>query len=200
MINVYVNYNDKKTNFKTIAEAINYISEGYTPPAPQFPAEDEDLEPATIHVAPGVYRERIALERPYVTLSSENAENTVIVYNCCALDKMSDGGKRGTFRTATARISTHDVTVSNLTFKNDAGHRHKAAQALALYADGDRLVFRKCRFIGYTDTLFAAPSKANMSGTPQFESKYPPNIMGRQYYEDCYIEGDLDFIFGGGIF
>ncbi len=50
------------------------------------------------------------------------------------------------------------------------------AQALALRADGDRLVFRHCRFLGWQDTILAN--------------------RGRHYFEDCYIEGHVDFIFG----
>jgi len=41
---------------------------------------------------------------------------------------------------------------------------------------GDRQVYRKCRLLGWQDTLYA-------NG-------------GRQYFDHCYIEGRVDFIFG----
>ena len=40
------------------------------------------------------------------------------------------------------------------------------------------MVFKRCRFLGFQDTLYT----------------YGEN--SRQYYEDCYIEGTVDFIFG----
>ena len=70
---------------------------------------------------------------------------------------MPEGDRRGTFRTATLRIDTHDFTAENLTIQNDAGYGHTVGQALALYADGDRIYLENCRLIGSQDTLFAAP-------------------------------------------
>jgi pectinesterase len=43
--------------------------------------------------------------------------------------------------------------------------------------DGDRVAFRRSRFLGWQDTIFLN--------------------RGRQYFEDCYIAGHVDFIFGG---
>lgn len=189
MINLYVNYCDKTPDFSTLGEAVDYISH----------SDKENTEDVTIYIAPGVYRELIVLERPYVTLRGENAENTVIVYNNCALERMPDGKARGTFHTATMRISTHNVCVENITVQNDAGHRHKAAQAIAAYVDGDEIEFYRCRFLGCTDTLFTAPLPDKTSKGLEFDAPKSENkrIAGRQYYKECYIQGDLDFIFGG---
>ena len=57
---------------------------------------------------------------------------------------MEDGQKRGTFRTYSCFIDTHDITFRNLTIANTAGEGPKVGQALALYADGDRLFFDNC--------------------------------------------------------
>ena len=54
---------------------------------------------------------------------------------------MEDGSKRGTFRTPTAMIDADDFTARNLTFENSSGTGRLYGQALALYADGDRMVF-----------------------------------------------------------
>lgn len=198
MINVYVNYQDKSPNFSTLGEAVNYISQNYLSDRERLYTSDENIEAVNIYIAPGVYRELLVIERPYVTLRGENAENTVIVYNNCALGLMSDGNRRGTFHTATMRISTHNVCVENLTIQNDAGHRHKAAQAIAAYVDGDEIEFYRCRFLGCTDTLFTAPLPDKTIKGLEF---YAPEsdmarVVGRQYYKECYIKGDLDFIFG----
>ncbi len=201
MIHLYVNYPAQKGSFATIGEAISRLSEGYTPPAAEYPAPMETITPATIHIAPGIYREKLSLERPHVTLLGEAAEKTVLVYGDYAFDTMEDGSKRGTFRTASFRIHTHDVCVQNLTFGNDSGSGSVVGQALALYVDGDRNSFYNCRLLGSQDTLFTAPlpHKEAQPGGFTGPGQNKPRTMGRQYYENCYIQGDVDFIFGGAV-
>ncbi len=199
MNHIYVNYPDHFPNYKTISEAIADISKDYELTDASYPAPEENIEPVTIHIAPGTYRELLVLERPNVTLFGESAENTVLVYGHYAFDLMEDGGRRGTFRTSAVRIHTHDVNAFNLTFQNDAGFGHTVGQALALYVDGDRIQFRNCRLLGSQDTLFTAPlpMKEAQPGGFKGPGEYKPRIMGRHYFESCYIQGDVDFIFGG---
>ena len=70
-------------------------------------------------------------------------------------------------------IGGHDFHAENITFENSFG---TGSQAVAILVEADRAVFRKCRFLGWQDTLYAK--------------------NGRQYYKDSYIEGHVDFIFG----
>ena len=70
---------------------------------------------------------------------------------------MADIGKLGTFRSYSVFINTHDVTLQNLTIENASGDSLTHGQAIALYADGDRLVIDSCRLIGHQDTLFTGP-------------------------------------------
>lgn len=152
-----------------------------------------------IAVAKGIYRERLEITTPHITLSGEDAENTVIVYQDYAYDTMPDGEKRGTFRTPSVFIDTHHFTARNITFQNDAGQGDEVGQALAVYADGDVLCFENCRFLGYQDTLFTAPLplKEMQPGGFRGPKEFAPRINGRHLYKDCYIEGNIDFIFGG---
>ncbi len=202
-IHLYVNYPDTslETSFTTIGAAIDYLMKDYTPIDATFPAPIEEIIPAVIHIAPGIYREKLVLERPHVTLLGEDATNTILVYGDHAYDLMEDGSKRGTFRTASFRIHTHDVRVENLSFQNDSGPGFVVGQALALYVDGDRISFYRCRLIGSQDTLFTAPLpfKEAQPGGFVGPGEHKPRILGRQYYEDCYIQGDVDFIFGSAI-
>ena len=69
-----------------------------------------------------------------------------------------------------------NFTAQNITFQNDAGFT--AGQAVAVESNGDKAIFRNCRFIGNQDVLFTN------------------NNNSRQYFENCYIEGTTDFIFG----
>lgn len=197
---VYVGKEQPAPCFATIGQAIAYISRDYVPLPPVYPAPNEAVSPAVIHIAPGIYREKLVLERPYVTLEGSGAEETRLVYGDCALQIMEDGSKRGTFRTATLRIHTHDVTLRHLTVENDAGCGRLVGQAIALYADGDRLCLENCRLIGCQDTLFTAPLplKEAQPGGFTGPGEHLPRTVGRQFYRHCYVQGDVDFIFGGG--
>lgn len=161
----------------------------------------DSLEPATILIKPGTYYEKVTIDRPFVTLIGEDKENTIITYDDCATQIMPDGSKRGTFRSYTMFINTNDITLSNLTIQNAAFPRSKAGQALALYADGDRIIVKDCLLKSYQDTLFTGPlpptplSPGGFTGPKEFDER----IVGRQYYKDCYICGDIDFIFGSAI-
>lgn len=92
-----------------------------------------------------------------------------------------------------------NFTASNLTFENSAGPGTKVGQALALYVDGDRIAFHDCRFLGNQDTLFTAPLPPKEIEPNGFvgPKQFAPRINGRHFYQRCYIEGDIDFIFGG---
>ena len=129
---------------------------------------------------------------------SESSSDTVISYDDYALDLMEDGSKRGTFRTYTLFIDTHDVTLQHLTIENASGDSATHGQAIALYADGDRLTIDSCRLLGHQDTLFTGPlpEKERQPGGFIGSKQFAPRINGRQYYKNCYICGDIDFIFG----
>lgn len=169
--------------------------------------DDLECHPDTVRrilVHPGVYEEQVTVRVPGVTIcgeSRETTEQTVITYALGARTILEDGKKRGTFRTYTMFVDTPDVTLENLTIENGAGPGTEVGQAIALYADGDRLCVRGCRLLGWQDTLFTAPlppkeiEKDGFIGPKQFA----PRTKTRQYYEDCYIEGEVDFIFGGAM-
>lgn len=132
--------------------------------------------PVIIHIKPGIYKELIYVQREkrFVRLIGEDAARTVLTYGLHANMTGLDGKPIGTFRTPTAVIDADDFIVENITFENSAG---PVGQALAIRIDGDRVAFRNCRFLGWQDTIFTN--------------------RGRHYFEDCYIEGHVDFIFGG---
>ncbi len=135
---------------------------------------------AVISIAPGTYREVLIIDKPHIHLRSRypDASKTVIVF-----DK-SAGTAGGTTHSATVNVTGDDFLAENLTFQNDFNARHEqvsqGSQALAVRVTGDRAIFRNVRFLGNQDTLYAA-------------SKDTPS---RQYFTNCYIEGNVDFIFG----
>lgn len=170
----------------------------YTSIAAAFNALPDTEEPATIIIKEGIYHECLELERPNVTLIGDGPERTEICYNRYALQLMPDGQKRGTFRTPTLFINADRITVKNLTVRNSAGSGRKFGQALAVYADGDQLTFENVHLIGSQDTLFTGPLPPTAYEIGGFTGpkEFCPRRDGRHLYSSCYIEGDVDFIFG----
>ena len=123
----------------------------------------------TIFIRPGVYNEqiRVPADKPYVSFVGTDAKKTILTFNISNKTAGSTSAAYGIY------IGGHDFHAENITFENSFG---TGSQAVAVLAEGDRLVFKHCRFLGWQDTLYAK--------------------NGRQFYEDCYIEGHVDFIFG----
>ena len=161
-------------------------------------AEGSAYEPAEIHIAPGIYREYLDITVPYVALIGAGPDETIITGELGGYEILADGLKRGTFRTQTVFVHTHDFTARDLTIENTAGLGHIAGQAIALYADGDRLYFENVHLKGFQDTLFTGPlpPKEVEPGGFRGPLEHAPRINGRQYYRKCTIEGSIDFIFG----
>ncbi len=177
-----------ENTFSTITQAIAQIP------------KDND-EPVVIEIAPGTYEEKITLDRSRVHLVGTSAAECIITYGDYARDLMPDGSKRGTFRSYTFLLDADHVTLENLTIRNSAFPRSKAGQAVALYADGDDLCIKSCRLESYQDTLFTGPLPpapmqiGGFTGPKEFAERR----IGHHYYKDCYICGDVDFIFGSAI-
>ncbi len=144
-----------------------------------------------ISIAPGTYREVLEITRQNVQLRGVDPDprKTVIVFD------RSSGTTGGTMKSATVNVRADNFRAENLTFANDFNTTHpqlpQGSQALALLVTGDRAVFRHMRFLGNQDTLYAANKSCN---GPNGE----PCTPARQYFSHCYIEGNVDFIFGDG--
>ena len=148
----------------------------------------------------GVRRERVEINVPHLILEGEDMEKTIIREKFFASEEMSDGNRRGTFRSYTMRIAAEDVEIRNLTIENASGSRRKAQQAMALYADGERFRAIHCRIKSRQDTLFIAPLPKQEIQPGGFKGPGEENNRNpmHQFYKDCEIVGDIDFIFGSG--
>ncbi len=133
------------------------------------------INPVIIHIKPGVYHELVYVQREksYFRLIGDNPTNTILAFGLYASMTNLDGKPLGTFKTPSTTIDADNFTAENITFANSAG---PVGQALAIRVDGDRAAFRNCRFLGWQDTILIN--------------------RGRQYFDNCYIEGHVDFIFG----
>lgn len=130
----------------------------------------------TILIRKGTYKEKIIIPECKINLSLIGEERTVLTYDDYASKKNVFGENKGTSGSSSCYIYAPDFYAENITFENAAG---PVGQAVACFVSADRAFFKDCRFLGFQDTL------------------YTYGKQSRQYYEGCYIEGTVDFIFGG---
>jgi pectin methylesterase-like acyl-CoA thioesterase len=144
----------------------------------------------TIHIAPGTYREAVVIDKPDIRLigGGSSSSDTVIVF-----DK-SAGTSGGTLNSATVAVRAPDFFAEHLTIANDWNRTHlqgsQGSQALAVLVTGDKDIFNDVRLLGNQDTLYAG-SQGCVNG----DTSCTP---ARQFFSNCYIEGNVDFIFGDG--
>jgi pectin methylesterase-like acyl-CoA thioesterase len=145
---------------------------------------------ATLLIGPGTYRETISVTKPNIELrgSDRDVSKTIIVFN------KSAGTSGGTLHSATAEIRGDNFRAENLTFANDWNAIHEqvpvGSQARAVLVAADKAVFSNVRFLGNQDTLYAGSRNCSPDGEQC--------IPTRQYLTHCYVEGNVDFIFGDG--
>lgn len=138
-----------------------------------------DLGPAEalIFIKSGTYHEKIVIptSKHKITLKGENKDNTIITNNDFSGKLDSSNEKMTTFNSYTVLVMADDIKISNLTIQNSSCNE---GQAVSLHVEGDRFIIKNSTILGCQDTLYSATNHS------------------RQYFENCYIEGTTDFIFG----
>ncbi len=141
----------------------------------------------TIVVKAGRYRETVMISqvKPPITLIGDtgDAHDVVIAYDNASRTRRPDGSTYGTSGSATLTVLADEFAARDLTIQNacDPDPAVRDQQAVALKTQADRIELRNVRLLGHQDTLYA---------------NAPRGRVARQYFRDCYIEGDVDFIFG----
>jgi pectinesterase len=165
------------------------------------------VNPNQIFLAPGTYNTAAT------TLTSlSNSKNNIALIGLTGnsddvvitstLDSSWNNGTAtlGTSGSATLQLKGNNVSALNITFANGtdtpyiANVSHQAVSptgnyatgqaqssnspAVALLLQGDQQAFQNCKFLGYQDTLYTKG--------------------GRAYFKNCYVSGDIDFIFANG--
>lgn len=176
---------DGSGQFKSIQEAIDFIY------------EDNDKRVA-IFIKDGVYKEKLEIHKSFISLIGADRNRVKITFDDSAKKLLGNGEKMGTFGSYSTIITGDSFQAKNITFENSAGSGTVVGQAVAVYVDADFAEFHNCSFLGSQDTLFTAPLppkpiEGDRFGGPRdgLERK-----MGRSYFRNCYLEGDIDFIFG----
>ncbi|MBO0947089.1 pectinesterase family protein [Fibrella forsythiae] len=161
---------DGSGQFKTIQEAINAF-------------RDHSQVRVTLYLRNGIYAEKLVIPswKPTIHIIGESKAGVIITgddFSGKAYPAGKDATGKDKFSTYTSYVvlvDAPDIILENLTIRNTAG---RVGQAVALHVEGDRFVCRNCILLGNQDTLFAAAEGS------------------RQYYDNCWIEGTTDFIFG----
>ena len=153
-----------------------------------------------ILLKPGIYRQKLMITTPGLTLVGSGAAKTVIVWDDHAKKPHPIGWEYNTFRTYTAAVCADGVTMRNLTVANDAGSPREKGQEVALSVVADDFLMENCRLLSTQDTLFAGPLPSDLIGRYEGFLLDPLRRGGnlRQQFRNCLIEGSVDFIFGCG--
>lgn len=147
-----------------------------------------------IHVASGLYREKVTIpmNKTFIMLEGDGRENTSIEWDDYNSTEHIHSRNVHVDATATFNCRADNFIARSISFKNtfnivkDAkravvnGTRRAVINgvrpAVAAQVSGDRVSFYNCGFISVQDTL--------------------SDLQGRHLYQNCYIEGGIDFIFG----
>lgn len=132
----------------------------------------------TVFIKDGIYKEKLHLDstKDFVTVIGEDEFKTILTNDDHTGMVTRKGDTVNTRNSYSFMVSANNFTAKNITIQNNAGFT--AGQAVALESDGDKAQYFNCRILGFQDILFTN------------------NPKSRQFYEDCYIEGTTDFIFG----
>ncbi len=171
-------------DFITITEAINAVPYHM---------------PARIFVKSGIYQEKLFVEKQNLQILGEGTDKTILSFGDYARKLHLDGKPYGTFRSYTAFLGGEHITVKNLTIENTAGDGRTFGQAIAAYVDAQQAYFENVHFLSFQDTLFTAPLPPEPRTPGSFigPRERTPRSSSQQYYKNCFIRGDVDFIFGG---
>lgn len=177
--------NEIFANFKNINEALTYLKE-------------HPYEKREIIILSGRYEERLHIDLDSVVF--KGIGDVEIIGGSYAKEIGIDGKPKGTFSTPTIYIEGKDCSFENITFINNAGQGDIVGQAVAVFVHADLVKFSNCQFKGYQDTLCIGPLPPKQLNGIDFPEKNKRRYFEkyRVLFEQCYIEGTIDFVFGGG--
>lgn len=153
----------------------------------------------TIFLKKGIYKEKVELLTDNIQLIGESQQDTIITNHDFYHKIMADYNECNTFRTYTCYIGADSVSISNLTIENSCVPSATYGQAVALHVDGNDFLCQDVTLKSAQDTLFTGPLPKDLIQRHQGFLR-PPFLKGTpsiQFYKNCTIKGDVDFIFGG---
>ncbi len=171
----------------------------YITPDDRLQAVFDGAVPGTvIHLAPGVYRQKVMITTPDLTVVGSGWDKTRIVFDDYAKKPDPQGFAYITFRSYTVAVCADGLTIRDLSIVNDAKAPEVKGQEVALSVVADRFLMENCTLTSTQDTLFAGPLPEDLIERYEGFLQEPLRRGGRmrQTYRNCRIEGTVDFIFG----
>ena len=166
------NYN----TFSTVQQALDYLES-----RDEITGNDQKL----IYINDGLYEEKLEIEIPNLTIKGAGKDDVTIEWD--SLYGVYDGGgfshTTDSTQTVAVRESAINCRIEGLTISNwynsqaRFDERGKGIErALALLVQSDQFIMKDSKLLGVQDTLEL--------------------FTGRQYFENVFISGYTDFIFG----
>ena len=133
---------------------------------------EDNFTPTEIYIRNGTYDciAYLGPGRDRIRIRGEDRKKTIIA------GRNNDKLNSGRMMRPLLSVDADDFTLENLTVRNTTPYRGSQAEALRI--SGQRCTVRGCDFYSFQDTLL---------------------LGGRVYVRDCYVEGDVDFIWGHGV-
>ena len=145
------------------------------------------VTPYLIFIKNGTYTEHVDIPaaKPMIHLIGQYRDSVVITDSrLCGSTGDASVPVYAVDPGSTVVVKGSDCYFENITFENSYGYSKQAGpQALAVYTNNDKMVFKNCWMRSYQDTYLTG-SKMGYRG----------------YLSNCRIEGAVDFIYGQGDF
>lgn len=173
----------------------------YVTPDDRLQKVFDEAQPGTvIHLSAGVYRQKVVIRTPQLTVLGAGAGKTRIVFDDYARKRGQDGFEYITFRSYTLAVCADGVRMQGLSVINDAGQPEVKGQQIALSVLGTDFLMQECTLTSTQDTLFVGPLPPDL--IERYEGFLPDELRRggnmTQVFQNCTIEGTVDFIFGCG--
>ena len=159
--------------FTTIQQALDFL------------ASSEAGKLKIMLIAEGYYQEKLEITIPNLYIIGAGADKVIIEWDSIYGIKDAGGFSQVTDSTQTVAVrdSAYGVTIEGVTISNYWNSQERMDEAglaiergLALLVQSDRFIMRDSKLLGIQDTLEL--------------------FTGRQYFENVFISGYTDFIFG----
>jgi hypothetical protein len=133
---------------------------------------DDNHLPVEIFIRKGVYDGMVYVmrDKSRIHFTGEDRKGTIIT------GRNNDRFNSGRINRAVVNVDADDFVLENMTVRNTTPYHGSQAEALRI--SGNRCVLQNADFCSFQDTLL---------------------LSGRVYVTNCYVEGDVDFIWGQGV-
>jgi pectin methylesterase-like acyl-CoA thioesterase len=140
-----------------------------------LPANNTSL--AYVNVHNGIYTEIVEFKKNNVVLRGQSRSGTIIGYANNA--GIAAGGGSTHLRMA-MKVNASNIALDNLTVTNSTPQDSSQAEALMIESSAAQIIVNNCNVDSYQDTILANTSTS------------------KAYFNNSLIQGDVDFIWGGG--